>query len=180
MIRASNYTCSSEGKYNFLVLWCKDEANDKCIDIDMDFHDTYNEKLITENIKKEPKPILTTCNIESIDKRKCKTPKCSQNSDCYSGACYKKNCVAKSDIHYCDCSAGQVYCQKQMYMPCKSDEECLSSLCLDETCQPDGHRDALFKDNLGIYAYMVFVCILGVVLQFCSEKKGKRKKEKGA
>jgi len=47
----------------------------------MDDYDAYYQKLLNKKLKTEPKPILTTCNRDSVDKRKCKTPKCHQNDD---------------------------------------------------------------------------------------------------
>eukprot|EP00833_Pecoramyces_ruminatium_P001726 jgi/Orpsp1_1/1175758/evm.model.c7180000055103.1 len=146
----SNYTCPNE-QCDFLMLWCKDDVNEKCININMDDYDAYNEKLLNKKIKTEPKPILTTCNIASVNEKKCKTPKCSKNEDCYSGSCYNNNCVADKDIYYCESSLNNVYCKKQIYMPCKEENECLSLICINETCQPEDYFDNEYMDNVKRY-----------------------------
>ena len=174
--RNANFNCSSLEECNFLTIWCKDDVNDKCININMDYYDSYNEKLLNKELKTEPKPILTTCNIESVDNRKCKTPKCQQNNDCFSGLCYKNKCVVNKDIYYCENSMNHIYCQKLNYMSCKEDNECLSSICINETCQPEDYNNANLKDNIELGIFIAFLFLMVLLLQLYFNHLEKKKK----
>jgi len=175
--RDSNFKCNSAQECDFLTLWCKDDPNENCININNEYYDSYNEKLLEKTVKTEPKPILTTCNKYSVEKNKCKTPKCSENSDCYSGLCYSNNCIADKDIYFCEHSLNDVICKKQIYMSCKEDSECLSLICIDETCQPEDYDNYKLKDNvrLGIFIGALLLIIL-IIYFSCRHQKSKKDK----
>ncbi|ORX84104.1 hypothetical protein BCR32DRAFT_266512 [Anaeromyces robustus] len=166
----------STGKCNFGTFWCKEDENEKCIMINDKYYNEYNE--ISKDLNNEPKPFLTTCNIDNIDNGKCKTPKCLENSDCYSNLCYNNNCMADRNVYYCKGNFNQVNCKKQSYMSCNDNSECLSLICTEGICQPQEQ-----KSNMKYLIYIIILLFILCVALFdyfwkVKSKKGKKEKEK--
>jgi len=118
------------GICTYLDFICPEDENAPC---------HYQSDLLWSSYDDHFKPIIDTCTVEEVNEQKCKTKRCTSNSDCFSEHCYKNVCVTPTTLYKCVHAKFspdyQFECRKANNMKCSLEEDCLSFYCKNGFCK---------------------------------------------
>eukprot|EP00833_Pecoramyces_ruminatium_P012125 jgi/Orpsp1_1/1186157/evm.model.c7180000097273.2 len=146
----SDYQCMSNGDEsgyhcNLGDFLCIDDDNSHCIQTRSNVYELryYCYDVSYERRKKDkddkPRPIMETCTKKGVDSQSCDIfdyNRCENNSDCFSGNCYKTFCISEKPFYFCSDNfkdgKHSMKCGKHAKMECEKDSDCFSNDCGDD------------------------------------------------
>jgi len=82
--------------------------------------------------------IVDSCTQEAINMKKCSTPVCNTDTDCFSNLCVNNVCMSNEDLTVIKCSNDYVdgipkmKCKRNSFEKCEKDDDCYSNYCTKE------------------------------------------------
>jgi len=165
--------------YCYYKYFCR---NDECMP-------NSNSTLIYNENSKEKGLIVDVCTQEAINNKKCTTPICNSNEECFSKSCINNICMSNNEFPVLRCNNEYVRgvptmkCSKKAFERCDNDDECFSGYCTKDKYCSDSHN--VSKRNVTILLYLLklilgFTCIIliyTIIYKIVMHSKNKKEKE---
>jgi hypothetical protein len=162
----------------FFKFYCR---NNECISSTNTTYFYSNSNLSYKKKKNRSKGIIyDVCSEGAIRIKKCSTPKCNTNEDCFSNNCLNHICMTNDALPIIKCNNNFINgtiamkCSKNVYEKCETDNECFSENCTKEKfCSnkinnlPKYKKTALFILNVFLSLCTLSLIIYSVI--FCWE-----------
>ncbi|KAL6621941.1 hypothetical protein U3516DRAFT_824685 [Neocallimastix sp. 'constans'] len=138
--------------------------------------------------KKKKRVIYEVCSEGALRAKKCKTPACSTNADCFSNYCLNNVCMSNDALPIIKCNNNfyngtiLMKCSKNVFEKCETNEECFSENCTKENYCSDKINNLPKYKKTAFFILKVFLslCILSLMIYcgiFCCEHCGRKSKE---
>eukprot|EP00833_Pecoramyces_ruminatium_P011329 jgi/Orpsp1_1/1185361/evm.model.c7180000093418.1 len=145
--------CDPEYNHCFASgLLCNDAENINCLFLEYE----------KTKDKETSKIIIESCENNNTN---CKTEKCNNNEDCYSGLCSSHKCIFKNPIYVCSHTESEnlnsLLCQKYNNMKCSDSNECDSSYCNSEGyCEySEGGGESSVGSAVGKFFNLIYIFV---------------------
>jgi len=159
-----NKDCPKDSKgcvynYCFYKYYC---LNEECMSI--------TNTTFFYNSEKKKGVIVDSCTQEAINSKKCSTPVCNADTDCFSNLCVNNVCMTNEEFTITKCSniynngIPEMKCKKNSFEKCETDDECFSNYCTKEKfCSNQENNSKKFR-NVALFLLIAVVGFCSIIL----------------